>query len=101
MSASNPLKPFQVSSIFRRLLIFLLLFTINQTAGITQEALPLPEQTVNRLPVRIAFGSCANQTEPQPVLKTAFRSQPDIFIYLGDNVSGDTRNKRKLRNQYQ
>jgi alkaline phosphatase D len=39
---------------------------------------------------KIAFGSCGYQDEPQPVLALAAEQKPDAFIFLGDNIYGDT-----------
>ncbi len=52
------------------------------------------------LVTKIAFGSCASQDEPQPVLNTIISKQPDLFIYLGDNIYGDTKHMSELRNEY-
>lgn len=49
---------------------------------------------------RIAFGSCAEQDKPQPILETAIRAHPDLFIYLGDNIYGDTEDMAELRKKY-
>ena len=49
----------------------------------------------------IAFGSCGNQDDPQPVLGLAAAVKPDAFIFLGDNIYGDTDNMDTLRNKYQ
>jgi alkaline phosphatase D len=49
---------------------------------------------------RIAFGSCAEQDKPQPILEAAIRDSPDLFIYLGDNIYGDTDDMSKLRREY-
>jgi alkaline phosphatase D len=38
---------------------------------------------------RIAFGSCADQSKPQPVWRTLLADAPDLFIFGGDNVYGD------------
>jgi alkaline phosphatase D len=54
-----------------------------------------------RLPVRIAFGSCANQNKPQPIWDAVLASRPDLFIFLGDNVYGDTRDEAVLRGKYE
>ena len=54
-----------------------------------------PQQT------KIAFGSCGYQDEPQPVLGIAAEQKPDAFIFLGDNIYGDTDNMDTLRNKYQ
>lgn len=38
---------------------------------------------------RIAFGSCANQNNPQGVWTAVDDAKPDAFIFMGDNVYGD------------
>jgi alkaline phosphatase D len=38
---------------------------------------------------RIAFGSCAKQTLPQPIWDPILAYRPDLFIFAGDNVYGD------------
>src|SRR5687768_958779 len=53
-----------------------------------------------RLPARIAFGSCGHQDKPQPVLRTVVGRRPDLFIYLGDNIYGDTRDMEVLKAKY-
>lgn len=40
---------------------------------------------------RIAFGSCADQTLPQPIWDAVLRARPELFIFMGDNVYGDVR----------
>jgi alkaline phosphatase D len=40
---------------------------------------------------RIAFGSCADQKIPMPVLSALLGAKPDLFVFLGDNVYGDAR----------
>lgn len=52
------------------------------------------------VPTRIAFGSCAHQNKPQPVLSRVVEQSPDLFIYLGDNIYGDSRNIEVLRAKY-
>ncbi len=54
----------------------------------------------NTLPTRIAFGSCANQNAPQPIWQAVNALRPDVFIFLGDNVYGDTRDMGVLRAKY-
>ncbi|KAI0503918.1 hypothetical protein KFK09_014864 [Dendrobium nobile] len=44
---------------------------------------------------RIAFGSCANQSAPQPIWNAIIDFAPQLFIWLGDNIYGD--NRRPLR----
>ncbi|KAK2988156.1 hypothetical protein RJ640_020638, partial [Escallonia rubra] len=38
---------------------------------------------------RIAFGSCANQSAPQPIWDAIIKFNPQVFIWLGDNIYGD------------
>jgi alkaline phosphatase D len=49
---------------------------------------------------RIAFGSCAKQSKDQPIWDTVLASRPDLFLFLGDNIYGDTRNMDELRARY-
>jgi alkaline phosphatase D len=49
---------------------------------------------------RIALGSCAHQDEPQPLLDVATAQQPDVFIYLGDNIYGDSYSLDTLQAKY-
>jgi alkaline phosphatase D len=59
-------------------------------------------QTPPIIPVTtIGIGSCANQDIPQPLLGIAANYKPDYFIFLGDNIYGDTDNMDTLRAKYQ
>ena len=49
---------------------------------------------------KIAFGSCGYQDDPQPVLSIAADQKPDAFIFLGDNIYGDTDNMDTLQAKY-
>ncbi len=49
---------------------------------------------------RIAFGSCAYQHDPQPILEQVVLAKPDLFIYLGDNIYSDTYRMDTLRKNY-
>ncbi|MQL96358.1 hypothetical protein Taro_029029 [Colocasia esculenta] len=44
-----------------------------------------------RVVSRIAFGSCANQSAPQPIWSAISDFDPQLFIWLGDNIYGDNR----------
>lgn len=53
-------------------------------------AAPLPAGAQNRPPLsRIAFGSCAKQTLPQPIWDAVLAYRPELFLFVGDNVYGD------------
>ena len=49
----------------------------------------------------IAFGSCNRQDEPQPLWDDIRAQNPDLWIWLGDNIYGDTENMRKLQGKYE
>ncbi|WP_298919001.1 alkaline phosphatase D family protein [uncultured Algimonas sp.] len=40
---------------------------------------------------RIAVGSCANETEDQSIWNDIRAENPDLFLFIGDNVYGDPR----------
>lgn len=50
---------------------------------------------------RIAFGSCMHQSLPKPVLEVALAFQPALFIFLGDNIYGDTDDMAVLAAKYE
>jgi alkaline phosphatase D len=50
---------------------------------------------------RIAFGSCAKQDKPQPIWDAVVAVQPQRFLFLGDNIYGDTQDMDVLRAKYQ
>jgi alkaline phosphatase D len=49
---------------------------------------------------RIMFGSCIRQERPTPVLDRAVEAAPDVFLFLGDNIYGDTQDMSVLRDKY-
>jgi alkaline phosphatase D len=49
---------------------------------------------------RIAFGSCAHQDKEQPIWEAVLASLPGLFVFLGDNIYGDTRDMAELRRKY-
>ena len=48
----------------------------------------------------IAFGSCLKETRPQPIWEAVLEANPDVFVMLGDNIYGDTRDMVKLRQKW-
>lgn len=63
-------------------------------------ALSLLEGQTQTVITKIAFGSCSEQDKPQPILDLVTRQKPDIFIYLGDNIYGDTKDMAELKAKY-
>ena len=49
---------------------------------------------------RIAFGSCSQQTNQQQLWEEVVASKPDIWIWGGDNIYGDTQNLKVLEKYY-
>lgn len=45
---------------------------------------------------RIAFGSCAKQDRPQPIWDALLAEDPHLFLFIGDNIYGDTENMEEL-----
>lgn len=56
-----------------------------------------PQQAV----YKVAFGSCASENNDLPVFDVVVSHRPDIFIFLGDNIYGDTYNMDTLQAKYQ
>jgi len=53
------------------------------------------------LTTKIAFGSCGHEDHPLPIFNTITQHKPDLFIFLGDNIYGDTHSMDTLRAKYQ
>ncbi|SFF25189.1 alkaline phosphatase D [Spirosoma endophyticum] len=48
----------------------------------------------------IAFGSCSRQSLPQPLWDDIVAQKPDVWVWLGDNIYGDSENMDTLRAKY-
>lgn len=71
-------------------------------AADTATAVPLsdPHPALGRTLARIGFGSCANEGKSQPIWDAIDAKQCDLFMFLGDNIYGDTRDMAVLRAKY-
>ena len=54
-----------------------------------------PHPPVDEAVEVVAFGSCARQDLPQPVWGAIAAHEPDVFLFLGDNVYGDLARRRR------
>lgn len=54
-----------------------------------------------KAPIKIAFGSCSKSDVEQPLWEDIIADEPDIWIWLGDNIYGDTEDMTELRRKYQ
>lgn len=50
--------------------------------------------------IKIAFGSCGHQDKDLSIFNTVVMHQPDLFVFLGDNIYGDTRKMTVLKKKY-
>jgi alkaline phosphatase D len=58
-----------------------------------------PVDTLQTL-TTIAFGSCNRQDEPQPMWKPILANEPDLWLWLGDNIYGDTDDMQAMKVMY-
>jgi len=65
-----------------------------------REASSDPHPALGRTLKRIAFGSCAEVDKPQPVWDPVLARKNDLFIFLGDNIYGDTHDMSVLSAKY-
>ncbi|HEX8340964.1 MAG TPA: alkaline phosphatase D family protein [Tepidisphaeraceae bacterium] len=49
---------------------------------------------------RIAFGSCLKQDRPAPIFDGILASRPDVFVWLGDNIYGDSDDPAVIAGKY-
>lgn len=49
---------------------------------------------------RILFGSCLDAEKPHPILNRIISMNPDLFIFLGDNIYADTIHPEKMEKKY-
>ena len=49
---------------------------------------------------RIMFGSCVFQSRAQPIFTTIAEMDPDVFVFLGDNIYADTVFMRAMQRKY-
>ncbi len=56
-------------------------------------ATPMPSAPLDtsKTLTRIAIGSCNDPKRPQGIFDVVAESNPDVFLYIGDNVYGDVR----------
>lgn len=49
---------------------------------------------------RILFGSCLKQDKPVPIFETILPCEPEVFLFLGDNIYADTDDRELMRKKY-
>lgn len=80
-----------------------LLLVLSLLAGCSGDLTPPPDPPTPPPPARlttIAFGSCANQSQPQPIWAAVNATHPDLFLFLGDNIYADTEDMGVMQARY-
>lgn len=49
---------------------------------------------------KIALGSCSDQKKQQPIWDAIIAQEPELFLFLGDNIYGDTEDMDEMREKY-
>ncbi|GHA77910.1 alkaline phosphatase D family protein [Pontibacter akesuensis] len=78
----------------------LLLFVLLLASVIPLKATSVGEDDTAPDRTRIAFGSCNSQAEPQPLWPSIVAAQPDLWVWLGDNIYADTHTMDTLASKY-
>jgi alkaline phosphatase D len=81
----------------RKFALFLLLtlFTFSSLFAQDQTFEFEPKETLT-----LAFGSCNRQNMEQPLWQPIMDHNPDLFMFLGDNIYGDTDDMQVLEEKY-
>lgn len=86
--------------LLQRGLLFSVIFCYNSIIFIAQNQLKqvqrVPLDSVKQI-TRIAFGSCNHQSLPQEMWENILVHRPDIWVWLGDAIYGDTKKMDKMK----
>ena len=58
---------------------------VEETVASVRAPMPASDAVLTR----IAFGSCADEELPQPIWKAIAAADPDLFLFIGDNIYAD------------
>ncbi len=50
---------------------------------------------------KIAFGSCSSQNHPLPIFDVVVKHEPNLFVFLGDNIYADSWSMSTIKRKYQ
>jgi alkaline phosphatase D len=68
--------------------------------AISQENVRFQQREDTQPIQRILFGSCIKQQNETPILATILRKDPELFLFLGDNIYADTANMSLMKKKY-
>ena len=81
--------------------LFLLMACKEETPiKVAQPTLDIPVLDHSERVDVIAFGSCSKQNEKQPMWKSIAEEEPDLWIWCGDNIYGDSEDMSVLAQKY-
>jgi alkaline phosphatase D len=64
------------------------------------EPLQVAELDPNKKLTRIAFGSCNRENKPQRMWQYILENEPELWIWLGDNIYGDSEDMSVMKAKY-
>lgn len=67
---------------------------------VTDQAAPTLRPKTSELPSVIALGSCNDEEKDQPLWNDILQQDPDLWVWLGDNIYADTDDQASFREQY-
>ncbi len=82
------------------LLRILLVLSLTGLAGCRGGDAPPSSEEVDGPLTRIAFGSCNRQARPQPLWNPIRATEPDLWVWLGDNIYADTEDMATMELMY-
>lgn len=81
-----------------------ILFTITAWMACSPKTAPStterPALKTDQLPDIIALGSCNDEDRKQPLWSAIIDQQPDLWLWLGDNIYADTDDPKVFRQKY-
>ena len=86
----TPDRPHMKNIVVKGLLILLAVAALTHVAAAEEKPLS-----------RICFGSCAKENKPQPIWNAIVEQKPELFLFIGDNIYGDSRDVDVLRAKYE
>lgn len=80
-------------------LLFLVVLSLS-VACTSADSPPSLETAVSDASWKLAFGSCASEDRTQPFWDPILAHDPDVFLFIGDNIYGDTEDMDVMRAKY-
>ena len=80
----------------RLVVVLTVAFAVSHLTAATQ-----PASAADKPLSRISFGSCAKQSQPQPIWDAIVETDPELFLMIGDNIYADTEDMDLLWKKYQ